>query len=90
MAQDLSDLLAGNAVPQHLRGRGMAKEVSTFRRSFDTSTSQSPLHHVRDTIAREERLKRGNVPTKDTIQRVDRRPTLQILEDRLTDVLGKR
>jgi hypothetical protein len=36
------------------------------------------------------RLKRGNVPTKDTIQRVERRPTLQILEDRLTDVLGKR
>ncbi len=62
MAQDQSDLLEGNAVPQHLGGRGMAKEVSTFRRCFDTSTSQSPLHHVRHTIGREERLKRGNVP----------------------------
>jgi hypothetical protein len=68
----------------------MAKEVSTFHRCFDTSTSQSPLHHVRHTIAREERLKRGNLPKKDAIRRVDRRPTLQIPEDRLSDVLGKR
>ena len=90
MAQDQSDLVEGNAVPQHLGGRGMAKEVSTFRRCFDTSTSQPPFHDVRHSIAREERLKRGNVPTKDTIQRVDRRPMLQILKDRLTDVLGKR
>jgi hypothetical protein len=41
-------------------------------------------------MAGEERLKRSNVAKKDTIRRVDRRPALQITEDRLTDVLGER
>jgi len=90
MAQNQSDLVEGNAVSQHFCSRGMAKQVGTFRRCLDTSTSQGPLHHVLHAMAGEERLKRSNVAKKDTIRRVDRRPALQITEDRFTDVLGER
>jgi hypothetical protein len=68
----------------------MAKEVSTFRWRFDPGTSQGSLDHVRHTIAREEGLKRSKVADKDTIRRPYRKPALQIANDRLAGVLGKR
>ena len=90
MTQNQSDLVEGNSVPQHFCGRGMAKEVSTFRRRFDPGTSQGSLDHVRHSIAREERLKRSNVSDKDTIRRLHRKPALQIAKDRLAGVLRER
>ena len=77
-------------MPQHFCGRGMAKEVSTFRRRVDPGTSQSSLYHVRHSIAREERLKWSNVSDKDTIRKLHRKPALQIAKDRLAGVLGER
>jgi hypothetical protein len=90
MTEDQSDLVEGNSVPQHFCGRGMAKEVSPFRRRFDPGTSQGPLYNLRHTIAREERLERSNVSDKDTIRRLHRKPAPQIAKDRLAGVLGER
>ena len=90
MTQNQSDRVEGNSVPQHFCGRGMAEEVSTFRRRFDPGTSQGSLYYVRHTIAREEQLKRSKVSDKDTIRRRHRKPALEIAKDRLAGVLGER
>lgn len=90
MAQNQSDLVERNAVSQHFCGRGMAEQVSTFRRGFDPGKSQRSLHHVRHTMVREKRPKRSNVSDKNAIRRLDRKPALQILKDRIPGVLRER
>jgi hypothetical protein len=44
MAQNQTNLFQGNAMPQHLRSRRMAQQVSPFRRSHDAGAFQGALN----------------------------------------------
>jgi hypothetical protein len=78
MSQDEADLIERYTVPKHLSSCGMAEQVSSSSRRFNTRSLECSRDHTGNTIARRKGLEGGNVSQEDAIVMDTLRTALQV------------